>query len=157
MRRVLAIFACGIALAACTSSGSDMFKSAPQTMTLQFESEPQGADVKTSGGQTCRTPCALAVPGADMTATFNLKGYQPQTVPVKLLPPENPREDPNSKFMPNPVYAELEIAGPPPKKPAPAKKKQAAKKPAFPAGAPSDASAPPPAASPWPPAANPVR
>ena len=30
--------------------------------TVRFESEPPGAEAKTSNGQTCRTPCALALP-----------------------------------------------------------------------------------------------
>ncbi len=63
-------------------------RTAVPTVPLQFESEPPGAEVRTSGGQTCKTPCALAVPAADMQVTYNLNGYQPQTVPVKLVPPE---------------------------------------------------------------------
>ena len=45
---------------------------------MRFESEPQGAEVKTSG-QTCRTPCELTVQVApEMSATFALNGYQPE-------------------------------------------------------------------------------
>jgi hypothetical protein len=167
--RALAM-ASGCALAAC-SSGSDFFTaSAPPVMTLQFESEPPGAEVKTSTNQTCRTPCALAVPAADLTATYTLKGFQAQTVPVKLQPPEVPRENPNPSFTPNPVYAELQVASPAKK---PAARRPVAQKPAprTAAGAPTATStrprptpaasapaAPPPAAaSPWPPATNPVR
>ncbi len=165
MRKQLAVAACGFMLAAC-SSASDLFKSEPQTLTLQFESEPQGAEVKTATGQTCRTPCALAIPATETTASFNLKGYKPLTVPVKVMQPEFPQDDPSPKFSPNPVYAELELAGPPPKKPAPPRKPAVAKKkPAPPAdGAqaqqPSAAAPPPPpppAASPWPPVTTPVR
>ena len=171
MRRVyraLAV-ASGWALAAC-SSGSDFYiAAAPPVMTLQYESEPPGAEVKTSTNQTCRTPCALAVPAADITATYALKGFKTQIVPVKLQPPEVPRDDPNPRFTPNPVYAELEVAGPV-KRPA---AKPVARKPApgTTAGAPTATStrprptpaasppaAPAPAAaSPWPPATNPVR
>jgi hypothetical protein len=167
--RALAM-ASGCALAAC-SSGSDFFvAAAPPVMTLQFESEPPGAEVKTSTNQTCRTPCALAVPAADITATYALKGFKTQTVPVKLQPPEVPRENPNSRFTPNPVYAELEVAGPAKK---PAARRPVAQKPApgTTAGAPTATSTrlrPTPAASPpatpapaatspWPPATNPVR
>jgi hypothetical protein len=160
MSRVLTIAACGLALAACSSGGSDLFKIAPQTLTLQFESEPQGAEVKTSGGQTCRTPCALAIPAGDLTASFALKGFKPQTVPVKLMQPENPREDPNPHFSPSPVYAELESAAPPKKPAAPARKpqpKRPAASAATPAAAPDQPPPPPAAASPWPPAPNPVR
>jgi hypothetical protein len=163
--RALAV-ASGCALAACTS-GSDFFiTAAPPVVTLQFESEPPGAEVKTSTNQTCRTPCALAVPAADLTATYALKGFQTQTVPVKVQAPEVPRENPNPSFTPNPVYAELEAAGPARR---PAARKPVAQKPA--AGTttatsarprPTPAASPPPApapaaASPWPPATNPVR
>lgn len=166
--RALAM-ASGCALAAC-SSGSDFFiAAAPPVMTLQFESEPPGAEVKTSTNQTCRTPCALAVPAADLTATYTLRGFQTQTVPVKVQAPEVPRENPNPSFTPNPVYAELEVARPA----RPAARRPVAQKPAAgtSAGAPTATStrprptpaasapaAPPPAAaSPWPPATNPVR
>jgi hypothetical protein len=64
MRRVIAVTACGFALAACTMSmpSLDYFKSAPPTETLRIESEPPGADARTSQGQNCRTPCELTVP-----------------------------------------------------------------------------------------------
>jgi hypothetical protein len=156
--RSVAIIASGLALAAC-SSGSDLFKTEPQTLTLQFESEPQGAEVKTSGGQTCRTPCALAVPAAELTASFTLKGYQPQTIPVKLVPADFTMDDKSPRFLPSPVYAELQAAAPPPRKPAP--KKPAA--PRRPAATPApDAGAPPPppppaAGSPWPAPPAPAR
>lgn len=154
--RSVVIIASGLVLAAC-SSGSDMFKTEPQTLTLQFESEPQGAEVKTSGGQTCRTPCALAIPAAELTASFTLKGFKPQTIPVKLMPADFTMDDKSPRFLPSPVYAELEAAAPPPKKPAP--KKPAP--PRRPAAAAPDAGAPPPpppaAASPWPSAPAPAR
>jgi hypothetical protein len=40
----------------------DFFKSGPSTEVLRIESEPPGADARTSQGQTCRTPCELSVP-----------------------------------------------------------------------------------------------
>ena len=166
MRRVLAILACGFTVAGC-ASGSDALKSATPTTTLQFESEPAGAEVKTSTGQTCKTPCALAVPAADLMANYTLKGYKPQTVPVKLVPPQDTRPDPEGAssaalptFSPSPVVAELEKAGPE-RKPAPRRPKPSAAANTAPADAPAPApaarSAPaqapaPTAASPWPPA-----
>jgi hypothetical protein len=164
MHKLLAIAACGFALAACSSSG-EMLKTATPTVPLQFESEPAGAEVKTSGGQTCKTPCALAVPAADFMATFALNGFQPQTVAVKMMPPDDPRGgDPEvsvgaalPRFDPSPVYAELQKA--PPRR-APAKKQQRTSRPADEpaprAAAPAPAPAPA-ATSPWPPAANPIR
>jgi hypothetical protein len=168
MRRVLAILACGFTVAGC-ASGSDALKSATPTTTLQFESEPAGAEVKTSSGQTCRTPCALAVPATDLMATYALKGYKPQTVPVKLVPPADTRTDSEGStapslptFQPSPVYAELEKAGPAPRAPARKPKPVASVPPADAAPAPAAQSAParqpastaPTASSPWPPAPN---
>lgn len=166
MHKMLAIAACGFALAACSSSG-DMLKTATPTVPLQFESEPAGAEVKTSGGQTCKTPCALAVPAADFMATFSLTGYQPQTVNVKMMPPEDPRGDSETaaiasnlpRFDPSPVYAEL-VKAPPPRRPA--KKPRVARpaaepQPQAPAPTQSAPPPPPPASSPWPPATTPIR
>jgi hypothetical protein len=118
MSKVYVFVICAVALAGCTASG-DLMKTATPTVPLQFESEPAGAEVKTSGGQTCRTPCALAVPAADMQVTYSLNGYQTQTVAVKLVPPEDIRGGDDSgvtmtqpHFDPSPVMAELVKAGP---------------------------------------------
>jgi hypothetical protein len=155
MRRVAFIAMCGLTLVACSSS-SEIFKTEPQTLTLQFESEPQGAEVKTSGGQTCRTPCALAVPATEMTASFALKGYKPQTIPVKVIAPDFAMDIKEPRFDPSPVYAELEAAGPPPRKPSPKKPVAARRPPATVAPAPAQAAPPPPAAAaPAAPAATP--
>jgi hypothetical protein len=167
MIRVLAFVACGIALAAC-ASGTDAFKVPVATATLQFESEPAGAEVKLSTGQTCRTPCALAVPAADLTANYTLTGYQPQSVPVKVVPPDVVRPDSEGdsspgaiRFEPSPVFAVLTKAAP--------ARKPVARRPPPPAPdtqatAPTSQPAPPPpamrpaapaASSPWPPAPPP--
>lgn len=106
MSRSLALLFCGVALAGCSGSG-DLMRTATPTVPLQFESEPPGAEVRTSGGQTCKTPCALAVPAADMQVTYNLNGYTPQTVPVKLVPPEPGDFGSPPRFSPSPVTAEL--------------------------------------------------
>ncbi|HXW26836.1 MAG TPA: hypothetical protein VEK73_18995 [Xanthobacteraceae bacterium] len=91
-----------------------------------MESEPAGADAKTSVGQSCRTPCSLTVATAGpFTVTFSLAGYEPQTIPVAPRPPGDPRDSAQAlKFDPDPVYAQLE-----PTPPAPTKgKKKAAPK-----------------------------
>ena len=117
MSKTLAMIVCGIALAGCTASG-DLMKTATPTVPLQFESDPPGAEVKTSGGQTCRTPCALAVPAADLQATYALNGFQSQTVAIKLMPPDEIRADEFAaasnapRFDPSPVSVELARAGP---------------------------------------------
>jgi hypothetical protein len=178
MRRVLVIAASSLALAAC--SGSDFPKfdmpkfdmpsmpsmaSTPATSTLEFESEPSGAEVRTSTGQTCRTPCALSVAASDFTATFSAPGYQPMTVPVRMVSSGDGRDPMTGqsqppRLSPNPVYAELVVA-PPVRRPAPAtanpnptpkKKKTAKPKPAPAASASEPMTAAPsaPPAAPWP-------
>ena len=164
MRRVLAIAACGMSLAACSSLPSwmqfDLPKSAPATTTMQFESEPAGAEARTSLGQSCRTPCSLAVSANEFTVSFALPGYQPQTVPVRVVAsndaPSSDAETGGPHLVPNPVFVQLQPIAPPPpvKKPPAAKKKpKPAPRPAPTAMAPEAPPPPAPApASPWPPA-----
>jgi hypothetical protein len=146
--RVIAAVGCGLALAACSMSmpSFDFFKSTPSTEVLRIESEPPGADARTSQGQTCRTPCELTVPtDNELAVTVQMSGYQPQTMPV--------RAD-GKGLQPNPVYVELQPAAPvKPVRPAPApKKKTSAASPPPPRQ--TQAAAPPAAAQgyPWPPA-----
>jgi PEGA domain len=112
MRRVIGVVVCGFTLAACSGSASDFLKtpdflkSSPATTALRFESVPSGAEVKVSG-QTCRTPCELQLEVAELSATFALKGYQPQDVAVH--PEKSLLSSP--KFTPNPVHAELRRVG----------------------------------------------
>lgn len=168
MYRVIAIIGGALILAGCSTSqfGSlDAFKPAPMMDTVSFETDPPGADAKISNGQTCRTPCSLALPtDQPLTVTFALNGYESES--ETLAPVVTTGEPP--RLRPNPVSAELTPAAARPpaakrtaKKPAkPAAKKPAAKKPApktssGPAAAPSSAPAPtfapPPAgSSPWP-------
>jgi len=159
MKRVVAIAACGISLAACSSMPSWMqfetpsfMKSAPAATTMQFESEPAGAEARTSLGQACRTPCTQTVTANEFTVNFSLPGYQPQTVPVRVVASADGSDAEGARLVPNPVFVELQPAGPAAKKPAPAKKKpKAAPRAAPTAMAPEPAPAPAPA-SPWPPA-----
>ena len=77
---------------------------------MQFESEPAGAEARTSLGQTCRTPCSLAVAANEFTVSFTLPGYQPQTVPVRIVASTEaaPRAKPAPpRLVPNPVFVEL--------------------------------------------------
>jgi PEGA domain len=146
MSRVIAFVACGFTLAACSASmpSLDFFKSAPATETLRIESEPPGADARTTQGQTCRTPCELTVQGGgDLSVTVALNGYQPQTVALRS-------DQAEGKLSPNPLYVELQAAAPAPtKKKALKKKKPATAAAAQPAGAsaPATAAFPPPPAS----------
>jgi hypothetical protein len=130
MYRVIAIVAGGLALSACSSTPDwmslDALKPKPAMDTVRFESVPLGAEAKTSTGETCRTPCALALPAnATMTVTFTLAGYQPATENIE--PVSMGTELPALK--PNPVLAELTPVPPPPKvKPKKPAKKPVAKK-----------------------------
>ena len=128
-------------------------KSAPAATTMQFESEPAGAEAKTSLGQVCRTPCTQTVTASEFSVSFSLPGYQPQTVPVRVVAAADGSDAEGARLVPNPVFVELQPAGAAPaKKPAPAKKKpRAAPRAAPTAMAPEPAPAPAPA-SPWPPA-----
>ncbi len=103
MRKVIGVVLCGFTLAACSGSALDYLKPSAPTAALRFESVPPGAEVKVSG-QTCRTPCELKLEIAELSATFTLKGYQPQTVAVHS---EGSRWLASAQFSPNPVYAEL--------------------------------------------------
>jgi hypothetical protein len=95
----------------------DGLKPAPLVDTVRFESEPPGAEAKTASGQTCRTPCALALPAeTPQTVTFTLTGYEPDTESLEVL---NQTGSPPT-LRPNPVVVELTAAAPPPK---PAKKR----------------------------------
>jgi hypothetical protein len=109
MKKVIGVVVCGFTLSACSGSASDFLKtpdflkSSPTTAALRFESVPPGAEVKVSG-QTCRTPCELKLEVAELSATFALKGHQPQTVAVHT---DGSRWLSSPQFTPNPVSAEL--------------------------------------------------
>ena len=126
MSRVVAVTACGFMLAACSATmpslSLDFMKPAPQAETLALESEPPGAEAKTSLGESCRTPCKLSVqPGSEFSVTLTLSGYQPQTVSVR---PEADGAVAVPRLAPNPVHVDLQAVAPP-KKPVPKKKKPA--------------------------------
>jgi hypothetical protein len=155
MRRVIAIAlagasACaGASLGGCSSASfMDYFKSAPPTFQVQLESQPSGADAKTSLGPGCKTPCSVSVTTADpnFTVSYALAKYQPATVTVSVI--KNPGDLTTSATTttdPNPVFAELQPAGPPPKarKMHPKRKPQPAA-----ASAPADSTFPDPNAPP---------
>lgn len=159
MNRVIVIVGAALALGACSSTPEwmslDGLKPAPSVDTVRFESEPPGAEAKTSNGQSCRTPCALALPvDSPLTVSFTLNGYQPET--ETLEPMAQTGNLPT--LRPNPVMVELTPAPPAPK---PAARKPAAKpsaKPAAKPAAPRQSTAPAPAATapapaaaaPWP-------
>ena len=91
-------------------------------VSLTIESDPPGADAKTSVGPSCRTPCMIPVPGdREFTVSYSLNGYLPQMIAVTPRVADNPRPDPevggavaSVDVTPNPVYAQLQPAPPPP-------------------------------------------
>jgi hypothetical protein len=157
MYRAVAIIGGAFALAACSSSSDwaslDAFKSGPSLDTVSLESEPPGAEAKASNGQTCRTPCALALPvDAASSVTFTLNGYQPETERLEAI--TSTGEPP--RLRPNPVVVELSPASPSTKKPAkPTAQKPAARPKPASAAAPVTASPAQAPSSPWP--TNPPR
>ena len=135
------IVSAALAVAACSSTPDwmrlDALKPSPVMDTVRFETEPSGAEAKTSNGQTCRTPCTLALPvNAPLAVTFTLNGYQPETENIE---PISVTGSP-TQLRPNPVVAELTPAPPPPpklvKKPE-RKRKSSATSAAKPAGKPA--------------------
>jgi hypothetical protein len=122
MRRVIAIAVAGASLGGCSSlsvgSVTDYFKSTPPTVQVQLESNPPGADAKTSVGPGCKTPCSVSIqaPDGGFSVSYTLNKYQPANVPVQVI--KNPGDLTSSGTTttdPNPVFAELQPAGPPPK------------------------------------------
>ena len=156
MRRVIAIALAGVSLAGCSSTSWNMFKSTPPSMQVQLESNPPGADARTSLGPGCKTPCSVSVPAPEgaFSVDYTLDKFQPATVQVQVIKTPGDFTTPASaKTDPSPVFAELQPVAPAkparkghhPKKPKAAKTASpaAAADPAFPDpnGAPQPAAA----------------
>ena len=99
----------GVSLTGCSSALSSN-SSSEQLQALKFESDPLGAEIRTTQGQTCKTPCELTVPSHEQPVTIAKKDYLPQTVPVTLGPqPDHPFwENPPPTLVPNPVLVVLQ-------------------------------------------------
>lgn len=114
--------AIGATLSACSglsfaASGWLKPKPAPQMQTVQFQSEPAGADVHTAQGQTCQTPCSLAVLAENQSVTFAKNGFVPQTVQISVSAPTEHSlfaKNAPSALMPNPVGVALKAVPPEP-------------------------------------------
>src|SRR5216684_6182441 len=148
MRRAIAIAITGYGLAGCSSLPSfDAFKPTPPTVQVQLDSVPPGADARTSLGPGCKTPCAVALsaPDSGFSVTYTLNKFQPATIPVQVIRISGDFSSPPSTTVdPNPVVAELQPAGPPPRA---TQKMLRPKKPKKPRGV---AAAPPAGGSPFP-------
>jgi PEGA domain-containing protein len=130
---------------------------APPTQALQFESQPPGADARTEQGQTCLTPCSLAVPITNQSVTFVLNGYVSQTAQVEVTQAGD--------LSPNPLMVALAPIAPPPRpvakprkkpRPKPVARTAPAQQPAIVAPEQAPGSVPP-SASPFPPPPPPSR
>jgi PEGA domain len=104
---LLALVICGFGLAGCGTSktipGLDAFKPKPTTTILLIQTNPDGADARSSLGATCHTPCTMTIGTAgDFTISFTRDGYEPQTITVHstmsegdYTTPASPTLDPN--------------------------------------------------------------
>jgi hypothetical protein len=157
MRRVIVIAVAAASLAGCSSFSLDSFKPTPPTVQVQLESVPPGAEARTSLGPSCKTPCSVAVPAPDagFSVAYTLNKFQPATIPVQVIHiPGDFTTPASTNIDPNPVVAELQPAGPPPRT---ARKMLKPRKPKAPKGTsavPADSSFPEPSA---PPPAAPTR
>jgi hypothetical protein len=88
----------------------------PQMQVLRFESDPQGAAVRTSQGETCLTPCALSVSSDAQSVSIEKIGFVPQTIQVSTGDPPDHSfwEHPPPTLVPNPVQVVLQAVPPPP-------------------------------------------
>jgi hypothetical protein len=111
-----------LALAGCSAMPDwmtpDFMSSKPSTQMqpLRFESDPPGADVRTTQGQTCLTPCAIPVPSEPQAVTITKIGFVPQTVQVSVgdVPEHSFWEAaPPPALVPNPVQVVLQPVAPP--------------------------------------------
>jgi hypothetical protein len=149
MRRAFAMAVATLSLAGCSSVSSgdylSSFRSPLPPVQVQLESTPPGAEARTSLGPGCKTPCSVSVSPPDGVTSFlvnySMAGRQPAGVPVNVVKVDGGMFSSNTlKVEPNPVVAELQPIGPPPKPAKPIRPKR--KKPAT---APADAD---PAAAP---------
>jgi hypothetical protein len=78
MFKLLVCVAAGLAVSGCATITRGT------TDQVQIISDPSGADVRTSMGSTCITPCTLMVSRKDeFTVTFSKPGFVEENVPVK--------------------------------------------------------------------------
>jgi hypothetical protein len=137
VNRIFIVLACGLGLSACSSASMPTFPSLPSMsnfdlginslfepnpVMLKVESDPPGADARSSTAASCRTPCTLAFKTAgDFTVDLSLNGYESQTLPVRVLSPDDPRlvSDGNARGLhldPGSLFVTLKPVRPPERK-----------------------------------------
>ena len=99
----------GVSLTGCSSALSSN-SSSEQLQALKFESDPMGAEIRTTQGRTCKTPCELTVLSHEQPVTITKNNYVPQTVQVALGPQPDHSfwENPPPTLVPNPVRIVLQ-------------------------------------------------
>jgi len=99
----------GISLTGCSSALSSNSLS-EQRQTLNFESDPPGAEIRTTQGQTCITPCELTVPSQEQPVTITKNDYVQQTVQVTVGPQPDHSfwQNPPPTLVPNPIRIALQ-------------------------------------------------
>jgi hypothetical protein len=110
----------GFALVGCTSvmptmpswmtpNGTTSKSSDVLMQSLRVESDPPGAEVRTLGGQTCKTPCELMVSSETQPVSIVKKGFVTQTVQVSVGDPPKHFfwEHPPPTLVPSPVQVVL--------------------------------------------------
>jgi hypothetical protein len=138
--RLFAVAIASLGLASCSSTSTpsptstsssskglfDVFsKQKPTSTVMLIESNPGGAQAKTSFGKTCTTPCTMLIgETSDFTVSFALAGYVPQTLNVHAaIKPGGWGEPPSPTFDPPSLFPTLEketspaVARKPSKKP----------------------------------------
>ena len=99
----------GVSLTGCSYALSSN-SSSERLQALKVETDPLGAEVRTTQGQTCTTPCELTVPSHEQPVTITKNDYVPQTVQVALGPQPDHSfwENPPPTLVPNPVLVVLQ-------------------------------------------------
>ena len=158
MYRVLMVAGAVLALAACSSSPDWMsfgghVRSNAGHRQLRVLARLPGAEAKTSNGQTCRTPCSLALPvETPLTVTFHLMATH-----LNLKSSKRFRQQVSPPFWTQSGRRRVTPASQQPrstKKPAPKKSAQRNRPQRLPCADDRGAGQP---ASPWPTSAPPVR
>jgi len=99
----------GVALTGCSSALSSS-SSSEQLQALNFDSDPPGAVIRTTEGQTCVTPCELKVPSHEQPVSVAKDDYVAQTVEVAMGPQPDHSfwQNPPPTLVPNPVRVVLQ-------------------------------------------------
>lgn len=104
----------GVSLTGCSAALSSS-GSTEQTQALSFESDPAGATIRTTAGQTCVTPCQLTVASQEQPITVAKDNFVPQTVQVAMgpQPAHSFFQNPPPTLVPNPVRVSLQAVAKP--------------------------------------------